>query len=253
MTPVRLQKALASAGLCSRRQAEAWILEGRVRVNGTVAELGQKVDPDRDSIRVAGRLLRPVRRARRYVLLNKPRGVLSAVSDPAGRPTVIDLLPPALRRGVKPVGRLDFASEGLLLLTDDGDFAQAVSHPSRGCSKTYRVKVSGEPTEATLDRLRRGVPLDGRRTAPCEIQRHHSTSRTGEGNTWLSVVLHEGRSRQIRRMFELVGNRVSKLKRVAIGPIRDDRLKAGAFRALRPEEIGRLLEGRNREGANRRN
>jgi pseudouridine synthase len=244
MSAERLQKVLSGAGLCSRREAEEWIAEGRVLVNGKPAVLGQKADPSADAIRVDGKVLRPpAAAARRYILLHKPTGYLSTTSDPEGRPTVLDLLPPVLRKGVKPVGRLDAASEGLILLTDDGDFAQAVSHPSRGVAKTYRVKVWGEPPEKSIERLRRGIVLDRRKTAPAEIDRHHSTARKGEeGNTWYTVVLHEGKSRQIRRMFELIGHPVSKLKRVAIGTLQDDKLPAGAFRKLTETEIRRLLK-----------
>ena len=198
MTPERLQKIIAGAGLCSRREAEEWIAEGRVLVNGKPAVLGQKADPSADAIRVDGKVLRPPgpAAARRYILL-----------------------------------------------TDDGDFSQAVSHPSRGVAKTYRVKVWGEPSEKSIERLRRGVVLDRRKTAPAEIDRHHSTARKGEeGNTWYTVVLHEGKSRQIRRMFELIGHPVSKLNRVAIGALRDEKLPAGAYRKLTEIEIRRLLK-----------
>lgn len=244
MSAERLQKILSGAGLCSRREAEEWIAEGRVLVNGAPAVLGQKADPASDSIRVDGKVLRGAASSvpRRYILLHKPKGYLSTTSDPEGRPTVVDLLPPALRRGVKPVGRLDAASEGLIFLTDDGDFAQAVSHPSRGVAKTYHVKVWGEPPEKSVERLRRGIVLDRRKTAPAEIDRHHTTARKGEeGNTWYTVVLHEGRSRQIRRMFDAIGHPVSKLKRVAIGSVRDEKLPPGAFRRLTETEIRRLL------------
>jgi pseudouridine synthase len=244
MSAERLQKLIAAAGLCSRREAEEWIAEGRVLVNGKRALLGQKADPATDAVRVDGKVLRrnEATGPRRYVLLHKPKGYVSTTSDPQGRPTVLDLVPAPLRRGLKPVGRLDTASEGLILLTNDGDFAQAVSHPSRGVAKEYRVKVWGEPSEKAVDRLRRGIPLDGRKTAPAEIARHHSTGRRGEeGNTWYTVVLHEGRSRQIRRMFEAIGHPVSKLSRVAIGPIRDPKLPPGGFRRLTDREIGKLL------------
>lgn len=246
MSEERLQKILSAAGLCSRREAEEWISEGRVKVNGKTAGLGQKADPEVDAIRVDGKVLprRSPGEAHRYILLNKPKGFVTTTSDEKGRPTVLELLPPKLRKGIKPVGRLDLATEGLLLLTDDGDFAQAVSHPSRGVAKTYRVKVWGEPSERNLERLRKGINLEGRRTAPCEIERHHSTSRRGEeGNTWYTVVLHEGKSRQIRRMFETVGHAVSKLKRVAIGPLRDEKLPVGAYRPLSPAEV-KALTGR---------
>jgi len=245
MTAERLQKIIAAAGLSSRREAEEWISEGRVLVNGKKAALGQKADPEIDAIRIDGKALRAseTRGPRRYVLLHKPKGYVSTTNDPQGRATVLDLLPAGLRRGLKPVGRLDTASEGLILLTDDGDFSQAVSHPSRGVAKEYRVKVWGEPPEKSLERLRRGIAIDGRRTAPAEISRHHSTGRRGEeGNTWYTVVLHEGRSRQIRRMFEAIGHPVSKLSRVAIGPVRDPKLPSGAFRKLTDAEVRKLLK-----------
>lgn len=240
MSAERLQKILSGAGVCSRREAEDWISAGRVTVNGREAKVGDQADPAEDAIKIDGRLFRSNNRPRRYVLLHKPKGILTTTSDPAGRPTVLQLLPAALRRGLKPVGRLDFATEGLLLLTDDGDFAQAVSHPSHGCRKTYLVKVAGEPSEAQLAKLRRGIFLDGRRLRPAEIAVSHRTARRGEGNTWLTVVLSEGRSRQIRRMFEVAGHPVSKLKRIAIGSLRDEKLPAGAYRALSPSEIQSL-------------
>jgi 23S rRNA pseudouridine2605 synthase len=244
MTPagIRLQKILSAAGLASRRTAEEWIREGRVRVNGRVARLGEKADPDRDSIKVDGRRVRPSSGARTYVLLNKPKGFVTTTSDPERRDTVLDLIPTRLRRSVRPVGRLDVQTEGLLLLTDDGDLARVVTHPSTGCPKEYLVKVSGEPAEARLERLRKGIRLDGRMTRPCEIERVSGTPRRDEreGNTWLRVTLREGRTRQIRRMFESIGHPVSKLRRVAIGPVRDPRLRPGAFRPLSPAEVAAL-------------
>lgn len=240
MSSERLQKILSGAGVCSRREAEQWISGGRVTVNGRVATLGKQADLARDAVKIDGRLLRPDTRPHRYVLLHKPKGILTTTSDPEGRPTVLELLPAALRRGLKPVGRLDFSTEGLLLLTDDGEFSQAVSHPSHGCKKTYLVKVSGEPSEAKLEKLRRGIFLDERRLRPSEIAVSHRTARRGEGNTWLTVVLSEGRSRQIRRMFEVIGHKVSKLKRIGIGPLRDEKLPAGAYRALTLSEIQSL-------------
>ena len=256
MPPVRLQKILAEAGLGSRRQAEEWIREGRVEVNGQRASLGDRADPQTDAVRLDGRRVR-VRapgEARTYILLNKPRGYVTTVSDPESRDTVMDLLPGTLRRGVKPVGRLDVQTEGLLLLTDDGDLARQVTHPSTGCSKEYRVKVSGVPAESDLERLRRGVFLDGRRTRPCVIERVSTTAarrgtsrspgppgaRAGEGNAWLSVVLQEGRTRQIRRMFEQIGHSVSKLRRIAIGPVRDTSLPVGRSRPLSAAEVRSL-------------
>jgi len=240
MAAIRLQKILSEAGLASRREAEEWIREGRVRVNGKIAELGQRADPERDAVRVDGRRVRPPARARTYLLVNKPRGVVTTVSDPESRRTVLDLVPEGLRRRVKPVGRLDVQTEGLLLLTDDGDLAARVTHPRTGCPKEYRVKVSGVPQEADLERLRAGIFLDGERTRPCRIERIRTTEARGEGNAWLRVTLSEGRSRQLRRMFESIGHPVSKLKRVGIGPIRDERLPAGACRRLSPAEVASL-------------
>lgn len=240
MPPVRVQKIIAEAGLASRREAEEWIREGRVRVNGQIAGLGDRADPDRDSIRVDGKRIRPHAGLKAYLLLNKPKGYVTTVDDPEGRNTVLDLLPPRVRGIVKPVGRLDVQTEGLLLLTNDGELARQVTHPSTGCPKEYRVKVSGVPAEARLERLRRGIPLDGRATRPATVERISTTARGGEGNSWFRVVLQEGRTRQIRRMFEAIGHPVSKLKRVAIGPIRDDRLPSGAWRLLSAEEVERL-------------
>ncbi|HMA17492.1 MAG TPA: pseudouridine synthase [Thermoanaerobaculia bacterium] len=240
MPPVRVQKIIAEAGLASRREAEGWIREGRVRVNGQIAGLGDRADPDRDSIRVDGKRIRPHAGLKAYLLLNKPKGYVTTVDDPEGRNTVLDLLPPRVRGIVKPVGRLDVQTEGLLLLTNDGELARQVTHPSTGCPKEYRVKVSGVPAETRLERLRRGIPLDGRATRPATVERISTTARGGEGNSWFRVVLQEGRTRQIRRMFEAIGHPVSKLKRVAIGPIRDDQLPSGAWRLLSAEEVERL-------------
>ena len=241
MTSIRLQKILSQAGLASRREAEEWIREGRVRVNGKVAQLGERADPENDSVKVDGKRVAAPSGPRTYLLLNKPRGFVTTVSDPEKRDTVLDLLPHNLRRGVRPVGRLDVQTEGLLLLTDDGELARLITHPSVGCSKEYRVKVSGVPVERRLERLRRGVSLDGEKTRPATIDRVSTTGASGEGNTWFRVLLREGKTRQIRRMFEMIGHPVSKLKRVAIGPIRDERLPVGAFRRLTDAEVRALL------------
>jgi 23S rRNA pseudouridine2605 synthase len=214
-----------------------------VRVNGRVATLGERADPDKDSIKVDDKRIRPAAGPRTYILLNKPKGFVTTVDDPEGRDTVLDLLPGRLRKGIKPVGRLDVMTEGLLLLTDDGELARIVTHPSSGCEKEYMVKVSGEPSEAKLARLRRGgMPLEGRPLRPCRIERASGTPHKGDagGNTWLRVTLTEGRTRQIRRMFEMIGHPVSKLKRVAIGPIRDAALTPGAYRRLADAEVAAL-------------
>jgi 23S rRNA pseudouridine2605 synthase len=237
---VRVQKILAQAGLGSRREVEEWIREGRVFVNGRVAKLGDRADPRKDAVRLDEKRVHLRAGPRTYILVNKPRGFVTTVSDPESRDTVLDLLPGGLRRGIKPVGRLDVQTEGLLLLTDDGDLARDLTSPSTGCPKEYRVKVSGEPNKKDLDRLRRGISLEGRRTRPSTIERISTTGRGAEGNTWFRVILTEGRNRQIRRMFELIGHPVSKLKRIAIGPVRDERLPTGAYRRLSPHEVDLL-------------
>ncbi len=240
MALVRVQKLLSEAGVASRREAEEWMREGRVLVNGKPAKPGDRADPEKDALRVDGRRVHPRSGSRTYVLLNKPKGYVTTLSDPDRRHTVVELLPEGLRGRVKPVGRLDVASEGLLLLTDDGDLAARVTHPRSSCGKEYRVKVSGVPTPEDLAKLRRGIPLDGVRTRPCLIESLTTTRARGEGNCWLRVTLTEGRTRQIRRMFESIGHPVSKLKRTAIGPVRDERLPSGAYRRLTPSELAAL-------------
>lgn len=250
MTAERIQKLLARAGVAARRKAEDLIREGRVTVNGRVAVLGERADPEQDSVKVDGKRVHPAR-GHRYLLLNKPKGYLTAVSDEGGRATVIELIPPPLRRALVPVGRLDYQTEGLLLLTDDGDFANRLSHPRYGCHKTYEVKVRGVPDDAKLERLRRGIVLDGRRTAPCRIETLRTTSRRGEegGNAWFHVELSEGRTRQIREMFFRVGHPVQKLRRVAIGPLHDPDLPVGSLRELSEAELRALRHATRGEDA----
>jgi 23S rRNA pseudouridine2605 synthase len=249
----RLQKLLARAGLASRRGAEEYLRAGRVTVNGTVAGLGDKADPASDAIKVDGRRLR-LPAGHRYLLLNKPRGYLVTRSDPEGRPTVYDLLPQRAARGLFPVGRLDFHSEGLLLLTDDGELAQRIAHPRHGCTKLYRVRVRGRPDRAAIDRLRSGVIIERRRTAPARIRLLRVP--TGDPNAWLEVELGEGRSRQIREMFFRIGHPVKRLKRVAIGSLSDPHLPPGGVRELTAREVARLRRGghppRRRSGGARR-
>jgi 23S rRNA pseudouridine2605 synthase len=237
----RLQKILARAGVAARRKVEDLMREGRVTVNGEVAVLGQKADPAIDSIKVDDKRIQCAT-SHRYLLLNKPRGYLTAVEDEAGRPTVMQLVPQQWRKALIPVGRLDYQTEGLLLLTDDGEFAQRISHPRYGCHKTYEVKVKGTPDEASLDRLRRGIVLEGKRTAPCRITWMKSTGSRDEegGNTWFAVELSEGRTRQVREMFFRIGHSVQKLRRVAIGPLRDAELPVGALRELSERELSLL-------------
>ena len=237
----RLQKIIAHAGVSSRREAEAMIREGRVTLNGrVVSELGTRADPDRDHIKVDGKLITHAE-PHRYILLYKPKEVMTTVEDPQGRRTVIDLVR-GIRERIYPVGRLDFHSEGLVLLTNDGELAFKVSHPTHGSVKTYSVKVRGVPEERLVDKLRRGITIDGKRTLPCDIERMHTTGkRDDEGNSWFEVKLREGRTQQIRKMFQAVGHPVSKLRRVAIGPISDPKLTPGVWRELTKQEV-KMLE-----------
>jgi 23S rRNA pseudouridine2605 synthase len=231
---VRLQKILSAAGVASRRQAERMILEGRVAVNGAVVtELGSKADLERDHIKVDGKLVHAPRRLV-YIALNKPDSTVTTVTDPQHRTTVMDLL-----RGVKervyPVGRLDYHSEGLLLLTNDGEMANAVMSAATHLPKTYAVKVNGRLTTEQEQQFRTGVPISGRRTMPAGLK----LLRDAE-NPWYEVRLEEGRNQQIRLMFKHFGYLVEKLKRVRIGPIELGPLKPGQFRYLEEGEIRKL-------------
>lgn len=236
----RLQKILSQAGVASRRHAEEMITEGRVQVNGkVVTELGSKADAERDHIRVDGKLIRGAERLR-YFVLNKPKGYVTTVSDPEGRPTVMQLFQKMNER-LYPVGRLDYLSEGLLLVTNDGDLANKLTKAATGVEKTYLVKVSGQPSEAELDRLREGVaidrgrPGDGRvHTAPVTIRE----ARSGD-NPWYEVILTEGRNRELRKMFEEIGHFVEKIRRVGYGPLILD-VEPGQFRELEAEELAKL-------------
>jgi 23S rRNA pseudouridine2605 synthase len=233
----RLQKILSQAGVASRRASEQLMLEGRVTVNGvTVMELGTKAEPGKDDIRVDGRRVKVVEH-HRYLLLNKPRGYVTTRSDPQRRPTVIDLLR-GVREYVYPVGRLDYESEGLLLVTNDGDLAARLTHPSHEVARVYEARVLGVPDAHDLDRLSRGLVIDGRRTAPAEVRlmplRRDALTAT------LVITIHEGRNRQVRDMCDAIGHPVEHLRRVAIGPIRDAKLKLGHWRELNQEEVTRL-------------
>jgi 23S rRNA pseudouridine2605 synthase len=232
----RLQKVLAQAGIASRRAAEKLIAEGRVSVNGTtVREMGTKADPAHDDVRVDGRRVKATQR-RRYILLNKPAGYVSTRADPQRRPTVVDLLH-GVREYVYPVGRLDYDSEGLLLLTNDGDLAAQLTHPRHGVDRTYEVRVAGAPGADALERLRKGIPLDGRFTLPADVTLLGSR-RSQE--TVLLLTIREGRNRQVRRMCEAVGHPVRALRRIRIGPLEDRRLKPGQWRELTEKEVGAL-------------
>lgn len=236
----RLQKIIAHAGFASRREAEAMIREGRVTVNGrVVTELGSRASAGRDHVKVDGKLITRAE-PHRYILLYKPKEVMTTVVDPQGRRTVIDLIR-GIRERIYPVGRLDFHSEGLIILTNDGDLAFKVSHPRHGSVKTYSVKVRGVPEERIVDKLQRGITIDGKRTLPCEIRRLKTTGRNqDEGNSWFEVKLREGRTQQIRKMFKAVGHPVAKLRRVAIGPISDPKLTPGDWRELTRQEVKQL-------------
>jgi 23S rRNA pseudouridine2605 synthase len=245
----RLQKIIAAAGIASRRKAEELITRGRVTVNGQIiTELGSKADSERDYIKVNGKLLRgPERNV--YLLLNKPKGYVTTVSDPEGRPTVMDLVKHVGER-IYPVGRLDYSSEGLLLLTNDGEFANHLSRAESHVHKTYLVKVSGRPAEAEIDKLRRGIRIGSRpghahgrpgaqrmqavHTAPAQIRMMKEAE-----NPWYEVTLIEGKNRQIRRMFEEIGHHVEKIKRVRYGSLTLD-VQPGEFRTLTPKEVALL-------------
>jgi len=237
----RLQKILSTAGIASRRAAESYITDGRVSVNGeTVTELGSKADPDADDIRVDGRRIKTSQR-RLYLLLYKPRGYIASRSDPQRRPTVIDLLAKGgIRDYVYPVGRLDYESEGLLLLTSDGDLAARLTHPSHEVEREYHVKVLGVPDDHDLARLSKGIVIDGRRTRPADVKLLSETEGTASPHAMLSIVVKEGRNRQVRDMCEAIGHPVDRLKRVRIGPITDDRIRPGEFRELDAREVAAL-------------
>jgi pseudouridine synthase len=240
----RLQKILSGAGIASRRAAEAYITDGRVSVNGTtVTTLGAKADPDADEIRVDGRRIKPAGR-RHYLLMYKPRGYITSRSDPQRRPTVIDLLARGgVRDYVYPVGRLDYDSEGLLLLTSDGDLAARLTHPSHEIEREYQVQVLGVPDEHDLQRLANGIVIDGRRTLPAEVTVVRVIEGADAQHAVLSIVVKEGRNRQVRNMCEAVGHPVDRLRRVRIGPITDEHIRPGEFRELDAGEIAALKKG----------
>lgn len=246
----RLQKIIATAGLASRRKAEELIVQGRVSVNGRVlTELGSKADPERDHIKVDGKLLSRAGR-RITLLLNKPVGVVSTVSDPENRETVISLVR-GIKERVYPVGRLDYHSSGLLLLTNDGDLANHLMSRASAIPRTYHVKLEGRPDAKALARLEQGIVLDGRRTAPCQIRPLANPAERDKpaaaGKPWYEITLVEGRYHQVRRMFERVGQSVVKLKRVRIAFLTDRGLAPGRFRPLTPEEVTRLKNWKGSE------
>lgn len=234
-----MQKVIARAGLASRREAERWIQAGRVTVNGRkVTELGTQVDPTNDRIAIDGKLLSR-RQPAAYYALWKPKGVITSTSDPEGRRDLGEWLRPLKKIGrLFPVGRLDFRSEGLLLLTTDGELAHRLQHPRYGVVKRYRVKVGGVPAEGELERLRRGIELEDGRTAPAVARVVRATER----KAWLEIEIHEGRKRQVRRMFEALGHSVEKLVRVAYGPVELRGLSPGEMRPLSAREVELLKQ-----------
>ena len=243
----RLQKVLSRAGIASRRAAEDLIREGRVTIDDRVAVLGDRVGAAGEppvTVLVDGE---PIRQSAvsRYVVLNKPAGYVTTRSDPEGRPTVMDLIPERWRRRLKPVGRLDYGTEGLLLLTDDGDLAYRLTHPRFGCSKRYLAKVRGLPGDSAIARLRGGMVIAGRRTAPMRLARAPARrgARPARASSWWQIELFEGRTRQIREMFFRVGHPVQRLRRVAIGRLEDAELPLGAWRELSAAELSALRTG----------
>ena len=245
MPSERLQKVIARSGLCSRRDAEELIREGLVTVNGEVAVLGTRVDPEKDHIKVEGKRLPPPQPFR-YILLHKPRGVMTTCEDPEERTTVVDLLEGKVRERVYPVGRLDYHSEGLLLLTNDGELAAKVAHPRHGVVREYLVKGRGDLTPQEVARLKRGARIEGVLVRPRSVRRVHRTKRAG--NSWWTIEVTEGRTHEVRELFFRVGHPVQRLRRTAIGPLRDTELAPGEFRDLEPAEV-RALERAVKQGS----
>lgn len=233
---IRLQKFLSEAGVASRRKAEEMIRSGAVKVNGVCAQIGDSVDPKKDTVTVKGKKVKKVN-VNRYILLNKPRGYVTTTDDDLGRKCVLELVKDVKER-IYPVGRLDRVSEGALILTNDGAFANAMMHPSKHVPKTYRVTVRPGITQEQVDILSTGIDLDGRMTAPAEV---HIISKE-EGRAVLEIVLYEGRNRQIRRMCEAVSLEVARLRRTAIGSVKLGMLQTGEWRDLTPAEVENLFK-----------
>jgi pseudouridine synthase len=235
----RLQKILSTAGVASRRLSEELITQGRVSVNGTVVtELGTKADPSRDEIKVDGRRIKFEQR-RVYILLYKPRGYVTTRSDPQGRPTVMDLLQ-RVKEYVYPVGRLDYDSEGLLLLTNDGELAARLTHPRHEVDRIYEARVKGVPDDHELERLTKGMVIEGRRTSRARVTVTHVRDTPGGPQAIIEIAIHEGRQRQVRKMFDAIGHPVVRLRRIAIGPIRDEEMPTGHYRELTGRELAAL-------------
>ncbi len=231
----RLQKIISAAGAASRRKAEELILEGCVTVNGrVVTELGTKADPEKDAIKVSGKLIH-IPQSKTYIVLNKPRGFITSMKDPEGRPVVTELLK-GVKARVVPVGRLDYDTEGLLIMTNDGDLAHSLMHPSHEMPKTYLAKVKGIIEDKAIEKLRKGVKLREGLTTPATVNKLKKT----DANSWVEIIVHEGRYRQVRRMLEEVGYPVSKLIRVTYGSLALGNVPLGKYRHMTPDEVKRL-------------
>lgn len=237
MKPVRLQKFLAQGGVASRRKAETMIRAGRISIDGiVVTEMGVTVNPETQQVRCDGRIVEPDKEQSIYILLNKPRGYVTTLSDPQGRPIVSSLINDVKTR-VFPVGRLDLDSEGALLMTNDGNLAQKITHPSHETTKTYETLVKGSPDKASLSRLQQGIMLDGRKTWPARI----TLIKRKEQSSLYRVIIHEGRKRQIRLMFQAIGHPVIRLKRTAYGKLTLGSLKSGSYRFLTSNELKKVF------------
>ena len=232
---IRLQKFLSEAGVASRRKAEEMIRSGMVKVNGSVAQIGDSVDPQKDNVYVSGKKIKK-ESSLRYILLNKPRGYVTTTDDELGRKCVTELVK-GVKERIYPVGRLDRVSEGALILTNDGEFANAMMHPSRHVPKTYRVTVRPDITARQIDELASGIMIEGRMTAPADVQ----LLQKEEGRAVVEIVLYEGRNRQIRRMCEALGLEVARLKRTAVGSIKLGMLRPGEWRDLTAQEVESLF------------
>lgn len=232
---IRIQKIIADLGICSRRKAEEMIEEGRIVVNGQMAELGQKADPEVDHLKLDGKLLTRRPGPKVYYAFHKPRSVISTLEDPQGRQTVGDFLT-KIKARIYPIGRLDYDSEGLLLLTNDGDFTQAVLHPSKKTPKIYEVKIKGLLSDEEQEKLENGIWLKDGKTAPAKVRK----LRRAKENSWVKMTIHEGKKRQIRRMMDRVNHSVIRLIRVRVGGIELGHLNPGEMRPLTPDEIQKI-------------
>jgi 23S rRNA pseudouridine2605 synthase len=239
MAEERLQKIIARTGLCSRRAADQMIADGRVTVDGRVAVPGEKTDPAKFVVKVDGKRLKS-QQSPRYLLLYKPREVMTSCDDPEQRKTVIDLVRSVVRERVFPVGRLDYHSEGLIVLTNDGELAARISHPRHGVVREYMVKIRGDLTDLELRKVQAGASIEGRHVKPASVRRE--TKGRGGTTTWWRVEVTEGRTHEVRELFFRAGHHVQRLRRTAIGPLRDNTLKPGEFRTITESELA-ILRG----------